>query len=289
MDYQKQLQDLKQYIEENPEFDFPIDQYKLALKLKEKISKLPGKGTKCDLKKLVDDHSEEVEQEKKTFISYLTPKDFSIEELKEAQMDFLKEFIGEAEGGSEEEGLDEINKYIDAIENEPGTFDELLSLALSNRPEVLKDLKIAVEVDPALLYGLTTTLIQPVMEELGNLVGDDVKDSWWQRTCPVCDKETTVAKLIQKKRYFHCNYCHTEYHVDFNICNHCDNTDQHKLAYYNIEGEHGLEIDYCKECSHYFKLIDIEKLNKPIPQNLEDILTLRLDLIAQKEGLKRIG
>jgi len=291
MDYQKVLEDLEQYIKNNPEFDFPIEQYKMALDLREKVSELPNNGSKCDLKKLIDDHKNEVLEEKKPLISFLSPKDFSIDELKEVQITFLNDYISETKGDSKDEDaqaeIDEIKKYIGSIENEPGTFSELITLILSDRKEVFKDLKIAEEVDPALLYGMTSTIIQPIMEELGNLVDDEIRDGWWSRTCPVCDNETTVAKIIEKKRYFHCNYCHTEYLVDFFLCNHCDNKDQNKLAYYNLEGEFGFEIDFCKECNHYFKTINNDILKEPIPKNLEDILTLRLDFIAQKEGLKR--
>jgi len=142
-------------------------------------------------------------------------------------------------------------------------------------------------LDPMLLYGLGSTSIQPVMETLGTMVTEDIRGNWRQRLCPVCSREAIIGKIIERKRFFKCNFCHTEYAVDYTVCNHCDNKDPDYLAYYTVTDKYGFEIDFCKKCSHYIKIINLDALPEQIPDKLEDIGTLALDYLAQEKGLKR--
>ena len=165
----------------------------------------------------------------------------------------------------------------------------MISAELVNDFEWLISLAERSEVDPLLMINLGSTYIQPFAEELRRLVDTEFRENWFRKECPVCGRKTTVGKLIDRKRYFVCNFCSTEDRVPLLICNYCDNSDQHELAFYSIKGLNNLHIDFCKKCSHYVKMIDEDKTVKDehIPFGLEDIFTLKLDIVAQEQNLKR--
>lgn len=286
------LKHLKEFLERNPEVRFSLEEYKIRLDLKDRISKLPSKGTKLDLQQVAKEYLEKAVSEKKPMSTFIKSSDFNLEDVKNAQLDFLKELIKSISDSEEDEEktkskVQEIEKYAALVDSKPEIFEQIISAALENDVEKLVSLAEKSEVDSLLFYNLGVTLIQPLMEELRNQVVDELGDSWWRRECPICGREAIVGKLRERRRYFLCNFCNTEYHVQRIMCNHCDNQDQHDLAFYTIEELKHLEIDFCKKCSHYIKMIDEDKLKEPIPRGLEDIFTLKLDYIAQQQDLIR--
>jgi FdhE protein len=46
-------------------------------------------------------------------------------------------------------------------------------------------------------------------------------------------------------------------------------------------------VDSCKACSRYIKTRDSRKGNADVPLDVEDLLTMHLDLLATREGLER--
>lgn len=46
-------------------------------------------------------------------------------------------------------------------------------------------------------------------------------------------------------------------------------------------------VDTCKACSRYIKTRDSRKGAADIPLDLEDLLTMHLDLLAAREGFER--
>jgi transcription elongation factor Elf1 len=48
------------------------------------------------------------------------------------------------------------------------------------------------------------------------------------------------------------------------------------------------EVASCHDCDRYYKIINIAKLEQPIPEGLEDLYTNFLDDLAIEKGLKRI-
>ncbi|HBR22045.1 MAG TPA: hypothetical protein DD713_05685, partial [Nitrospiraceae bacterium] len=60
------------------------------------------------------------------------------------------------------------------------------------------------------------------------------------------------------------------------------------LRYFNTEADgKGYRVDVCEECKKYIKTIDLRELKEEVTPLIEDIGTLHLDIIAEKEGYKR--
>jgi FdhE protein len=84
-----------------------------------------------------------------------------------------------------------------------------------------------------------------------------------------------------------CTFCGTEYLSDNFFCVHCGNKDPYTLKYIEVEAKSAFKIDFCTKCKHYIKVIEETKLKDPLPNGLEDILTINLDFIAKDASLLR--
>jgi FdhE protein len=69
-------------------------------------------------------------------------------------------------------------------------------------------------------------------------------------------------------------------------CPFCGNEEVDKLAYF-VAGDGPTRVDSCKACSRYIKTRDSRKGNADVPLDVEDLLTMHLDLLATREGLER--
>jgi len=48
-------------------------------------------------------------------------------------------------------------------------------------------------------------------------------------------------------------------------------------------------VDVCEKCKRYIKTIDTKEIGEEVIPLIEDIGTLHLDILAQKEGYKKEG
>jgi FdhE protein len=58
------------------------------------------------------------------------------------------------------------------------------------------------------------------------------------------------------------------------------------LSYFMV-ADGGTRVDTCKACSRYIKTRDSRKGNNEVPLDVEDLLTIHLDLLAAREGFER--
>ena len=70
-------------------------------------------------------------------------------------------------------------------------------------------------------------------------------------------------------------------------CPFCENNDHEKLHYFYAEGQETYRVDLCNNCKQYIKTVDSRKLDYEPDLNLEDIVTVHLDILALEKGFKR--
>ncbi|MDF2565989.1 MAG: formate dehydrogenase [Massilibacillus sp.] len=122
------------------------------------------------------------------------------------------------------------------------------------------------------------------------------KDEWqkdlnWDRNyCPVCGSLPVLAQLKKKnqgrERHLVCGNCHTTWHYKRIGCVCCGNEELNTLRLLESEVEPEMRIDVCDECQSYIKTY-LNEGKEAI--YLADWTTLHLDMVAEKEGLKRKG
>jgi len=82
----------------------------------------------------------------------------------------------------------------------------------------------------------------------------------------------------------HCELCGFEWNYPRIQCPFCENRDSEELGYFMSEEEKGLRVDYCKKCNTYIKTIDLRVAEAPAPLELENLITLHLDMLAHEQG-----
>lgn len=83
-----------------------------------------------------------------------------------------------------------------------------------------------------------------------------------------------------------CSACSFSWQFKRLACAYCGSDDPEKLSYFTA-GDGATRVDTCKACSRYIKTRDSRKGNSDVPLEIEDLLTIHLDLLASREGFER--
>ena len=144
--------------------------------------------------------------------------------------------------------------------------------------------------DPTLLSFLLTESLKPFYEYLAeNLRAVIDVTLWGKGYCPICGKTPPIAAIPEGKwsRHLFCVYCGTEWPFPFLMCPFCGNEEEEGVTYLYVENEKQYRLEVCKACQKYLKAVDIECIGTPVPLDVENIATLHLDILAQREGYGR--
>jgi FdhE protein len=170
-------------------------------------------------------------------------------------------------------------------------LEELFESVVAGDEEYLHTTTEKLGLNRDLLLFLARNSINPILEAYASQLGEYVdQKSWWRRYCPICGSEPIMGELRKEEgeRYLLCSSCGFEWRFKRMMCPFCGNEDQKKHRYFYIENEtRGYRVDVCEECRRYIKTIDTRKLTEEVILPIEDMGTLHLDILAQKEGYKR--
>lgn len=188
-----------------------------------------------------------------------------------------------------QEGQADLEHLQQALAN--GRFDALplLQAAFERRREPLVRVAQELKVAPAILaYLLDVTLSFALHEavEAEQLQGDV---DWHEGVCPVCGGLPSVAELAGEEgaRRLHCGSCGTSWVFPRQTCPFCGNQEKREKEYFTAGDERGYRVDLCRACNCYLKTVDGRELGAGLPMDIEDVVTLYLDILAQKEGFSQ--
>ena len=104
--------------------------------------------------------------------------------------------------------------------------------------------------------------------------------------CPVCGDPPAMGMLSAEngKRSLICGGCATQWPFPRTACPFCGNNDQQKLSYLFVENDDKYRIEVCDTCRQYLKTIDLRNMGLPVDFEVENIITLHLDMIAMENG-----
>lgn len=179
----------------------------------------------------------------------------------------------------------EKNNDIKKITAKDWDFENLAQIfASDNLSPIIKEAE-EEQVDPSLLAFLIVNALRPFYAFQAQAVIGLVKDEEWQRPhCPVCGQRGEMAVLQGDggKRYLYCPTCDVTWKYLRLECPYCD-ADHEKLRYLEVE-DSLYRLDVCENCQGYIKTLDAQELASVPNLFLEDLLTMHLDLLAEKEG-----
>lgn len=112
-------------------------------------------------------------------------------------------------------------------------------------------------------------------------------EEWTKPHCPVCGQRGEIAELEGEggKRHLYCSLCDITWKYRRLECLYCG-AGHEDLRYLEIE-DSLYRLDVCDKCKGYIKTIDATELATSPNLFLEDLLTIHLDLLAQKEGFTK--
>jgi len=145
-----------------------------------------------------------------------------------------------------------------------------------------------VNIEPMVLKFLTHMSLRPSLNILKESAGERIdKDGWNYGYCPLCGSYPDMAYLAdQGKRFLHCEFCGYEWYYPRLKCPFCENDQSKELGYFVSEEEEGFRVDFCKKCNRYIKTLDMRIIEQPAPLELENLITLHLDMLAHEQGFK---
>lgn len=111
---------------------------------------------------------------------------------------------------------------------------------------------------------------------------------WREGYCPICGQRPMMAKLREDDgaRVLECWLCHAQWVFPRLECPFCKNSDQKKLQFFYVKGDAGHRVHVCEKCKRYIKTTNAKELEKDVILDIENIITMRLDLLARREGYK---
>lgn len=201
------------------------------------------------------------------------------------------EFLGgviELLGRIGREGGEDLAKIDSALRD--GRLDPapLFSGILERRRSVIEDAARALEVAAPLLEYILEIPLKDALEQFAAGIDAAPFGEWKENLCPVCGSRAGMAELVgeEGKRFLCCSTCTFRWPFKRLQCPFCDNAETDNLSYFTA-GEGATRVDTCKACSRYIKTRDSRSGNGDLPLELEDLLTIHLDLLAVKEGFER--
>ena len=188
-------------------------------------------------------------------------------------------------GNAGDEGLDAIAT---ALESGPLDLQGLFRSILERNRAVINETSEAIGVPAPLVEYVCEMPLKAALEQLAAGVMPEECESWQEGYCPVCGSRAGMAELAgeEGRRFLSCSACSFRWPFKRLQCPFCGNGDPEKLAYF-VAGDGPTRVDSCKACSRYIKTRDSRKGNADVPLDVEDLLTMHLDLLAAREGLER--
>jgi FdhE protein len=159
---------------------------------------------------------------------------------------------------------------------------------LERRRSPLEEAAIKLSVPAPLLEYIFEIPLKTELERCASEFGEDEFVEWQENVCPLCGARPGMAELTgeEGRRRLSCSACFYTWSFKRMKCPSCGSEDTEKLSYFTA-GEGATRVDTCRACSRYIKTRDARKGDSDVPLEVEDLLTIHLDLLASREGFER--
>lgn len=145
------------------------------------------------------------------------------------------------------------------------------------------------DIDKVILKFLIHMSIYPSLQSNAEMLKDQIDLKQWLRGyCPICGSPPHMSQFTAEgQRAYLCSFCGFEWPGERLKCPFCENTDHAKLHYFFAEGDEAYRADLCDNCSQYIKTVDSRKLGYEPDLELEDLVTIHIDILASEKGYRR--
>lgn len=147
----------------------------------------------------------------------------------------------------------------------------------------------AIAVTPALLEYLLGLACSFALQQARELGLEPPARQSQRLDCPLCGSPPAMGELVgeEGRMVLHCGTCGQSWPAARRQCSCCGNRDEASLEYFTAGEEPGYRVNVCRQCGGYLKVVDSRLAGTDLPMDLEDLATLHLDLLAQREGFTK--
>lgn len=178
----------------------------------------------------------------------------------------------------------------EALARSPSQKEEIWKSFLQHEWEPWEEWVDMGETDTGSLLFLARNCLRPSIERTAEdlLTAYPLPESWLKGYCPICGSLPALLFLEgEGERKAHCSWCGAIWGLQRLQCPYCDNQRHESLGYLYTEAEPNYRMQYCELCKYYFKMIDTREQQERPFLALEELTTLHLDILAQREGWKQ--
>ena len=187
-----------------------------------------------------------------------------------------------------QENSELLRKIATALESGAINPAVLYGAILERRRAPITDISDLLAVPAPLVEYIFEIPLKTALENFSSRYAEDSFTGWQESFCPVCGSRAGMAELAgeEGRRLLSCSACSFKWPYKRMACAYCGCADPEKLSYFTA-GNGATRVDTCKACSRYIKSRDSRKGDSDVPLEIEDILTIHLDLLASREGFER--
>ena len=274
------LEAMNLWADKNPQYQHIAELHKGILRIILEIEERPNKGAVRNLQEKEIDSLIDIALSTKTpIIRSLEPSIFKAKIIKDSVIKATEHLT---KSGTDEWKLSHLSE---ALRSNKIDINKAILAVINEDTDWFKETGEKYGAEPPILIYIFSLPLQPFFEDLSTKVQSRLRERWFESYCPVCGRQSSIARMLDRKRYMVCMYCSTEYLIDQFTCVNCGNNDPNTLGFISLEEYPGYEIDYCEKCSKYIKVIYPDRVINKIPQGFEDLFTWELDDFAENSGL----
>jgi len=186
------------------------------------------------------------------------------------------------------EGKGELDRMERALAEDALDLAGLFTACLARERGAVEAAAAAISVSPPLLAFTLEIPLKTALEKVAESVDPESVSEWKEGHCPVCGSRAGMGELVgeEGKRFLSCSTCAFRWPFPRIKCPYCGNEDPDTLSYFTV-GEDPIRVGVCRKCSRYIKTLDSRGGHADVPLEALDLSTLRLDLLAGREGFER--
>lgn len=180
---------------------------------------------------------------------------------------------------------------LQGLEGNPNWVKDVITAFLSGDEARITTMAQEVMLSPMVVKFLAHMALGPSMKYLRESAAEGIQEYTWNYGyCPLCGSSPDMAYFNDEgKRFLHCELCGHEWHYPRLTCPFCENERAKDLGYFTSEEEEGYRVDFCRKCKRYIKTLDMRLVGSPAPLEVENLITLHLDMLAHKQGFTPSG
>lgn len=187
-----------------------------------------------------------------------------------------------------QENADYLQSIGDALRGDSIDPATLFGAILERHRAPINDISDELAVPAPLIEYIFEIPLRTALEHFSAGYEEGHFPGWQEHFCPVCGSRAGMAELSgeEGRRMLSCSACSFGWPFKRLTCANCGCDDPEKLSYFTA-GDGATRVDTCKACSRYIKTRDSRKGDSDVPLEIEDLLTIHLDLLASREGFER--